>query len=94
MKNEWEQMMKSSSIISKLDQVDQKVKKKLNQIKMKHHQTEQMLMFKNEIKAIKREEFKNNLKKQEKINEYYRELNMRKLREKEERALLLKYQLI
>jgi len=58
---------------------------------MKHHQTEQMLMFKNEIKAIKREEFKNNLKKQEKINEYYRELNMRKLREKEERALLLKY---
>ena len=30
MKNEWEQMMKSSSIISKLDQVDQKVKKKLN----------------------------------------------------------------
>ena len=94
MKNEWEQMMKSSSIISKLDQVDQKVKKKLNQIKMKHHQTEQMLMFKNEIKAIKREEFKNNLKKQEKINEYYRELNIRKLREKEERALLLKYQLI
>ena len=58
---------------------------------MKHHQTEQMLMIKNEIKAIKREEFKNNLKKQEKINEYYRELNMRKLREKEERALLLKY---
>ena len=58
---------------------------------MKQHQTEQMLMFKNEINAVKREQFKNNLKKREKINEYYREINMRKLREKEERANLLKY---
>jgi hypothetical protein len=48
-------------------------------------------MFKNEINSIKKEEFKNNLKKRDKIQDYYRELNMRKLREKEERAIAMKY---
>lgn len=47
-------------------------------------------MLKNEINSIKKEEFKNKLKKREKVQDYYRELNVRKLREKEERAQAMK----
>ena len=50
-----------------------------------------MLIFKNEINSIKKDEFNNNQKKRDKIHEYYRDINMRKLREKEERANLLQY---
>jgi|LauGreDrversion4_2_1035121.scaffolds.fasta_scaffold456081_3 hypothetical protein len=48
------------------------------------------MMFKNELKAMKREEFKQNIKKKDKVQEFYREMNMRRLREKEDRALELK----
>lgn len=83
MKNQYDQMMKSNSIIQKLDQVD-------NNIKWKQQMSQQMLNFKSEINNQKREEFKNNMKKKEKTQEYYKEMNMRKLREKEERAYQLK----
>jgi len=83
MKNQYDHMMKSNSIIMKLDQID-------NNVKWKQQQSQQVQMYKSEIKNMKREEYKNNMKKKEKTQEYYKEMNMRKLREKEDRANQLK----
>ena len=47
-------------------------------------------MFKNEINLLKKEEYKNNLLKKGKIQEYYKELNLRKMKEKEERSYEIK----
>jgi len=83
MRREYEQMMKSNSILVKLDHVDKS-------IQWKQEQEGKVRMFKNELGNLKKEEFKSNLKKREKVQEYYREVNVRKLREKEERAAQMK----
>jgi len=83
MKNDYHLMMKSQGVLTKLDQID-------NHVLWKQQEREKNQMFKSELNALKREEFKNNLKKREKIQEYHREVNLRKLREKEERLAQIK----
>jgi len=79
LKKDFDQKMKASSVLSKLDEVEMR-------LNMRKYYKERNRIMKNESENMRKEEFNLNMKRAANINEYNRASSLEKIREKNEKA--------
>jgi len=79
LKKDFDQKMKASSVLSKLDEVEMR-------LNMRKYYKERNRIMKNESENMRKEEFNLNMKRAANINEYNRASSLEKIREKNEKS--------